>query len=131
MYSFPPVPSNPNTFESKNLTRHTTFFGCNSATSAPLVVYIANGGPPLGQAPLTNVSTFTDTFTPAQIEGVLDQAFDIATQGIPVLNVHGAVVKDPQFAVCLACAVADRPRARMGVKRSGVCESCLTRYCFS
>ncbi|OBZ71262.1 Lysophospholipase 3 [Grifola frondosa] len=55
-YSFPPVPSSPSTLASSNLTKHPTFFGCNSNTSAPLVIYFANGGPPLGQPAITNIS---------------------------------------------------------------------------
>ncbi|GJE87443.1 lysophospholipase [Phanerochaete sordida] len=127
VYSFPPIPTSPNVFEARNLTRHTTFFGCDTNHEAPLVVYIANGGPPLGQPPLTNLSTFTDTFTTPQIQAFMNQAFDVATQGIPISSTH----KDPEFPACLACAVVDRARARIGERRSGVCSTCLQRYCFS
>ncbi|EKM59981.1 uncharacterized protein PHACADRAFT_250811 [Phanerochaete carnosa HHB-10118-sp] len=127
VYSFPPVPSSPDVFAAHNLTKRTTFFGCNTAPEAPLVAYFANGGPPLGQTPLTNLSTFTDTFTPPQIQAIMNQVFDIATQGIPINEVE----KDPEFPVCLACAIVDRARARAGERRTGVCETCLARYCFS
>lgn len=126
VYPLPPIPKNADIFAAHNLTKRPTFFGCDTAHDAPLIVYIANGGPPIGQSPLTNLSTFTDTFMPSQIQSFMNQAFDIATQGIPV---NGA--KDPEFAVCLACAVVDRTRARIGEKRSGVCKTCLSRYCFN
>ncbi|KIP06142.1 hypothetical protein PHLGIDRAFT_468918 [Phlebiopsis gigantea 11061_1 CR5-6] len=125
-YSFPPVPATAAGFTAANLTKRPTFFGCNTSTSAPLLIYIANGGAPLGQVPQTNVSTFTDTFSASTIQGFLDQTFDIATQGIAVGD-----EKDPEWPVCLACAVVDRARARKGVDRSGACVGCLQRYCAS
>ncbi|PSR77273.1 hypothetical protein PHLCEN_2v7966 [Hermanssonia centrifuga] len=126
-YSFPPIPSSPNTFVSHNLVKQPTFFGCNSDTKAPLVIYIANGGAPLGQTPLTNIPTAQDAYNNSQIQGMLNQIFDIATQGIPI---HPDV-KDPEWPVCLICGVVDRARERAGIKRSGSCESCLQRYCWS
>ena len=125
-YSFPPVPTTPAGFIAGNLTKRPTFFGCNTSTSAPLLIYIANGGAPLGQAPLTNVSTFQSTFATATVQPFLDQAFDAATQGIA----KGAQ-KDPAWPVCLACAVVDRTRARLGDKRTGECVDCMARYCAS
>lgn len=90
------------------------------------MIYLANGGAPLGQVAVTNTSTFQDTFTPGQIQAMLDQTFDIATQGIPI-----GLSKDPEWPVCLACAVVDRARARAGEARTGACASCLSRYCSS
>ncbi|KAI0792492.1 lysophospholipase [Abortiporus biennis] len=125
-YSFPPVPSSIDVFSSQNLTKHPTFFGCDSSTTAPLVIYLANGGPPLGQVPLTNTTTAQDVYPPEEIQAMLNQIFDVATQGIPVNG-----TKDPEWPICLACAVVDRARARSGVRRSGVCSTCLSRYCWS
>ena len=94
------------------------------------MVYLANGGAPLGQAPLTNLSTSTDTFSVREIQAFMDQAFDVATQGIPIVK-SGKETKDPQWPACLACAVVDRARRELGVARSGVCSSCLKKYCWS
>ncbi|CAL1716575.1 unnamed protein product [Somion occarium] len=137
VYSFPPVPTTVSEFAARNLTKRPTFFGCNSSTSlhslhTPLIIYIANGAPPLGQEPLTNTATMQTTYEPEQIRGMLNQVFDIATQGIPHVNQRtGTLEKDAEWPVCLACAVVDRARARLGVKRSGICASCLDRYCWS
>ncbi|KDQ63909.1 hypothetical protein JAAARDRAFT_118304 [Jaapia argillacea MUCL 33604] len=122
-YSFPAVPTNTTQFIAQNLTLHPTFFGCDN-TSSPLLVYIANGGPPLGQTAVTN--TTGDTFEEPFAQAVLAQAFDIATQGIP-----SDYTKDPEYPACLACAVVDRARAREGIERSGVCSSCFAKYCWN
>ncbi|KZT18493.1 FabD/lysophospholipase-like protein [Neolentinus lepideus HHB14362 ss-1] len=124
-YTFPPIPLNTSTFIAKNLTRRPTFFGCDTPET-PLIVYIANGGPPAGQPAVTNTSD--DTWTPQLIEAFLDQTFDVATQGIT----NGTVgARDTEWGSCVACAVVDRERYRQGIARSGVCETCLARYCWS
>ncbi|OSD00770.1 lysophospholipase [Trametes coccinea BRFM310] len=132
-YSFPPVPSTQEEFLAQNLTKRPTFFGCNSPPSVgdPLVIYIANGGPPLGQAPLTNTSTGQLTYTPEGAQRFLDQVYDIATQGLPLSASDGSLVKDPEWPACLACAVVDRARRRLGFERAGICVGCFERYCWS
>ncbi|OBZ78154.1 Lysophospholipase 3 [Grifola frondosa] len=115
-YSFPPVPTSPSTFLSQNLTKYPTFFGCNTDLSAPLLIYLANVD---------------------QMNAMLAQTFDIATQGIPAepalpsANCQTALEKDPEWPACLACAVVDRARSKVGEERSGVCTKCLAKYCWS
>ncbi|KAI0759250.1 lysophospholipase [Trametes elegans] len=144
-YAFPRVPRTPAAFAAQNLTRRPAFFGCKSAAGAgagdPLVVYLANGGPPLGQAPVTNGTGDTLSYGARAVQAFLDQVFDLATQGIPVAAAaagdtagggEGAGVgKDPEWPVCLACAVVDRARRGLGIDRKGACERCLDRYCYS
>ncbi|KAI0759249.1 lysophospholipase [Trametes elegans] len=132
-YSFPPVPPTQSEFLSQNLTTRPTFFGCNSAASSgdPLVIYLANGGAPLGETPLTNKPTTQLSYTSDAVQAILDQVFDVATQGIPISGANGAEEKDPDWPVCLACAVVDRSRRELGIARSGVCATCLDRYCWS
>ncbi|OSX65636.1 hypothetical protein POSPLADRAFT_1134437 [Postia placenta MAD-698-R-SB12] len=127
-YAFPPVPPLESTFLAHNLTKRPTFFGCESTAESgePLVIYLANGGPPLGQPPLTNTSTSQFVYSADEIDGMLSQAFDVATQGIPE-----GLEKDALWPACLACAVVDRSRRRERIERSGVCESCMERYCWS
>jgi lysophospholipase len=127
-YSFPPVPSTPASFVSSNLTTRPTFFGCDTSTSAPLVIYIANGGPPRNAAgpPLTNVSTDQLAVEPADLQAMLDQTWAIATQGN-----SGSNMVDAMWPACLACAVVDRARNRSGVAREGSCASCFDRYCWA
>ncbi|CAL1698537.1 unnamed protein product [Somion occarium] len=131
-YSFPRVPTSVETFKSEGLTKHATFFGCDTTTSdAPVIIYSANGAPPLGQPPVTNLSGIETVFPPDQARAIFDQSFDIATQGIPITNVHGEVEKDPEWPICLACAVTDRMRLKAKAERSGICATCMARYCWS
>ncbi|THH29219.1 hypothetical protein EUX98_g4967 [Antrodiella citrinella] len=131
VYPFPPVPKTVEEFAAHNLTKRPTFFGCNSPSNVPLIIYIANGGPPLGEAPLTNTSTSQTAYQPTQIQAMLNQIHDVATQGIPAEGKDGKLEKDPLWPVCLACAVVEKQRSRTLARRSGVCESCLERYCWS
>ncbi|KIM35894.1 hypothetical protein M413DRAFT_32127 [Hebeloma cylindrosporum] len=127
-YSFPPVPGNTSTYVLQNLTTRPTFFGCNGNTTAPLVIYVANGGPPQGQPILTNQSSFFFDYPEDLLQSMLQQSFTFATQGRP--NSTAANAKDPEWPACLACAAADRARERSGASRSGVCVGCFERYCW-
>ncbi|KAF8189185.1 lysophospholipase [Mycena galopus ATCC 62051] len=138
---FPAVPTSLAAFAAANTTTRPTFFGCtpssptsspsSSSDAGPLLVYIADGAPPRDGAPaLTNTTTQQMIFTPDEIQGMLAQSFDIATQGA-IVEIDGRTVnEDPEWGACLACAVVDRVRERAGVARSGVCETCFTRYCW-
>ncbi|EJF58748.1 FabD/lysophospholipase-like protein, partial [Dichomitus squalens LYAD-421 SS1] len=102
-YFFPPVPNTTDVYLSQNLTRRPTFFGCNSsaASDEPFVIYIANGGPPLGQAPVTNTPTFQLEYSNGELGAMLDQTFGMAT----------GPEKDPDWPACLACAMVCSVRA--------------------
>ena len=129
-YSFPPVPPDNSTWLSEGLTKRPTFFGCNSsaAPGAPLVIYLGNGGPPLGETvAYTNTSTMQLSYSADELQAMLSQTFDIATQGIPL----NGTLKDLAWPVCLACAVVDRARENAAIPRSGTCESCMARYCWN
>jgi lysophospholipase len=129
-YSFPPVPNDTSTFVSQNLTTQPTFFGCNlNKDDAPLVIYIANGGPPQGQPALTNQTSFFFNYTDDLLQSMLQQSFTLATQGRPKRSSNS--LTDPAWPACLACAVADRARGRSGTKRAGVCVDCFERYCWT
>lgn len=126
-YSFPPVPTNVSEFIAQNLSTRPTFFGCDSNTEAPLIIYLANGGPPRnGETPLTNVAP--NNVTTAQLQAFLDQTYTIATQGNPA-NASSSI--DLEWPACLACGIVDRARNRTGVERSGICSSCFERYCWN
>ena len=131
-YSVPPVPTSLGEFTAQNLSTRPTFFGCNTTSaneSTPLVIYLANGGPPYnGEAPVTNTSTLQVSYNSSEIQAMLDQTFIIATQGYPA---NSSMTTDPEWPACLACAVVDRARERAGETRSGVCEDCFARYCWS
>ncbi|EPQ57044.1 FabD/lysophospholipase-like protein [Gloeophyllum trabeum ATCC 11539] len=120
-YSFPPVPSSVDDFIEKNLTSRPTFFGCNSSSPTPLIIYVPNGAPLPGQPPLTNTSSDQLEYSLMEVQGMLDQTFDMATlRGV-----------DDDWPACLACAVVDRARVMLGAIRSGVCETCMKEYCWS
>ena len=127
VYSFPSVPSTPASFVSSGLTTRPTFFGCDDPFSTPLVIYIANGGPPrnVEGPPLTNASTAQLSFGPTEIQGALDQTWAIATQGK-----SDSSSADAMWPACLACAVVDRTRQRSGASREGTCATCFDRYCY-
>ncbi|KAG1736436.1 lysophospholipase catalytic domain-containing protein [Suillus paluster] len=129
-YSFPPVPTALGEFTAQNLTTRPTFFGCNTTSSnasTPLLIYLANGGPPHnGQAPVTNTSTTQLSYALSEIQAMLSQTLVIATQGYPT----NGVTTDPDWPSCLACAIVDRARERAGEARSGICSTCLDRYCW-
>ncbi|KAJ6484319.1 lysophospholipase [Mycena vulgaris] len=131
--AFPAVPTSLAGFAAENLTSRPTFFGCTPSSSSsskapgPLLVYIANGAPPRdGSPPLTNTSLGQLTFTDDEMQGMLKQTFDVATQGAVV----GGALEDKEWGACLACAVVDRARARENLARSGVCTTCFSRYCW-
>lgn len=131
VYSFPPVPTSMGEYTAQNLTTRPTFFGCNTTSlneSTPLLIYLANGGPPHdGEASVTNTSTAQTSYSSSEIQAMINQTFVIATQGYPK---YGAT-KDPEWPSCLACAVVDRARERAGVARRGICTTCMDRYCWN
>ncbi|KIJ59975.1 hypothetical protein HYDPIDRAFT_117882 [Hydnomerulius pinastri MD-312] len=126
-YTFPPVPLTIADFIAQNLSTSPTFFGCDSSDSTPFIIYLANGGPPHdGEPALTNITA--SQLPLSQLQPILDQSFVIATQGRPAtLN----EVTDPEWPACLACAVVDRARVKVGAERTGVCASCFDRYCWN
>jgi len=140
IYRLPPLPTSTNVFIGQGLQTRPTFFGCGNFTSAsganissgggdtPLIIYLANGGPPPGQAPLTNTTTSQTIYTNSQIQGMLDQTFDIVTQGF---SGSGNTTKDEQWPLCLACAIFEPARARASnVARAPACDTCFSRYCW-
>ncbi|KAH7909777.1 lysophospholipase catalytic domain-containing protein [Hygrophoropsis aurantiaca] len=125
-YSFPPVPTNTSEFIAQNLATRPTFFGCDSSTEAPLIIYLANGGPPRnGETPLLNQAPASVTYP--ELQAILDQTYTVAAQGYPE---NSTAVIDPEWPACLACAIVDRARNRTGTARSGICATCMDRYCW-
>jgi lysophospholipase len=108
-------------------------------------IYIANGAPPPGQAPLTNTTTGQTVYNDTQLLGMFDQATIIASQGfsgagnttkgrsIPGTSLYRMTLNelvDAEWPLCLGCALFERSRAKEGVARAPLCESCFTRYCW-
>ncbi|KAJ7494438.1 lysophospholipase [Mycena galericulata] len=126
-YSFPQIPATQAEFLAQNLTIQPTFFGCDEAQDIPIILYFPNGGPPPGTPPITNASTNQLSFPDlALVQAIIDEAGEIVSRGRP----QNGEVRDGLFPVCVACALADRERSRLGLKRDSQCEVCFERYCY-
>jgi len=116
-------------FISAGLTTRPTFFVANTKSSAPLVIYIANGGPPrnLTGPPLTNTSSLQAVYQPDILQTTTwNQSWQIATTGKSDSNRCG------QDVACLPglCRCRSRQTLGSGKEREGVCASCFERYCW-
>ncbi|KAL9614257.1 MAG: hypothetical protein Q9167_001213 [Letrouitia subvulpina] len=118
--AFPAVPDQ-NSFVNLGLNTHPTFFGCNSSNTSsvtPLVVYIPNS-PYVFHS---NVSTFTPSYDNAMRAGFVRNGYEVATMG------NGTA--DPQWPVCVACAVLSRSLERTGTSVPDACAQCFRKYCW-
>lgn len=114
-----------NTFLNLGLSKKPTFFGCdrNNLTDfdghyPPLIVYVPN-------APYhcySNTSTFQLVYSRKQMLEMVQNGYHIAT--------CGAGQADPEWPVCLACAITQRSRERKDEQLSPRCERCFNKYCW-
>ncbi|KAJ7184570.1 lysophospholipase [Mycena filopes] len=127
-YSFPQIPATQAEFLAQNLTTRPTFFGCDEAQDVPMILYFANGAPlPGEQQAITNASTSQLSFPDlALVQAIIDQAGESVARGRP----RDGEARDALFPVCVACALVDRERSRVGMERDKVCEGCFERYCY-
>ncbi|KAI9852074.1 MAG: hypothetical protein M1838_001871 [Thelocarpon superellum] len=120
---FPIVPP-ATTFVNRNYTTQPVFFGCDArltttgSADAPIVLYLANAP----YSAYTNYSFFQETTSLPQMSEILENSFNLVTQGNGTL--------DAEWAVCLACAAIDRSLAQVDMPRSTQCAQCLDRYCW-
>ncbi|KAJ7042058.1 lysophospholipase [Mycena alexandri] len=118
-YNFPNIPETQAEFAAQNLTTQPTFFGCDEAQNVPMILYFANGGPPQGQPAITNASTSQLSFPDLGfVQAIIDQAGEIVARGRP----PNGKARDSLFPVCVACALADRERSRLALKRDAQCD---------
>jgi lysophospholipase len=130
--SFPTVPGK-NSFLNLGLNDRPVFFGCNKTTKAtPLVVYI----PYHPYVYTANISTWSTTVNNTERDAIIANGYQVATMG------NGT--RDPEWPVCMACAILLRSFQREGngerqVNGTGTafgvgvptgCASCLNRYCW-
>ncbi|KAL8849695.1 MAG: hypothetical protein Q9221_005305 [Calogaya cf. arnoldii] len=118
--SFPSIPDT-NTFVNLGLNTRPTFFGCNSSNTSsisPLIVYIPNA-PYVFQS---NVTTFTFSYNTTARNSMVQNGYDVATMG------NGTV--DPQWPVCVGCAILSRSLERTETQVPQACEQCFQRYCW-
>lgn len=125
---FPSIPDQ-NTFVNLGLNNRPTFFGCNISNITtlprgqfnipPLVVYVPN-------APYitpSNVSTFDLEYNDTQRNAIIQNGYDVATQG------NGTM--DAEWPTCMACAVMQRSWYKTGATVPDVCNTCFNRYCWN
>ncbi|GAA6035969.1 hypothetical protein JCM8097_005191 [Rhodosporidiobolus ruineniae] len=135
--NFPPVPPTQQEFVDQGLTNRPTFFGCNSTAggwmnvsdSYPILIYLPNAQAPTSNPYLTNTSTFKLDYDYDEVVGFLDSAHANAMKGFP--NPDTPTTPDPEWPLCLKCAVVDRARSRAMLNRTEACQSCFNRYCWS
>lgn len=119
---FPAVPD-VNTFVNLGLNNRPHFFGCNSSaeinSDTPLIIYIPN-------APYvfnSNVSTFQLSYNMSERNAIINNGYDVATQGNGTL--------DSQWPTCVGCAIIQRSLERTGTTVPDVCQTCLRNYCWN
>nr|AIC33790.1 patatin and cPLA2 [Puccinia cf. psidii AE-2014] len=126
---FPRVPESEE--EYLKLRQHPTFFGCEE-TETPLVVWLPNAPPIDGSPGITNTSYQRIQVSNDEAEKIISAASQIAYRGFPTdQQIKDKMYRDPLWGGCLACAVVDRSRFRLGVKREGLCSYCFQRYCWN
>lgn len=128
-FSFPYVPG-VDTFLHNNLTARPTFFGCyasnltslmkevNTTYVPPLVVYTAN-------RPWTfesNTSTFKLKYDDDDKLSMIQNGFAVST--------YNNLTIDEDFPKCVACAILQRSKERMGVEMGAECKKCFSDYCW-
>ncbi|KAJ7700868.1 lysophospholipase catalytic domain-containing protein [Mycena rosella] len=127
-YAFPSIPSTPAEFLAQNLTTQPTFFGCDEDQDVPMILYFANGAPPPGKPAITNASTGQLSFPDlGLVQAIIDEAGESVSRGRP----QNGEARDGLFPVCVACALSDRERSRLGMKRDSQCDVCFERYCYN
>ncbi|KAI0997149.1 Lysophospholipase [Podosphaera aphanis] len=119
-FPFPAVPDS-NSFINLGLNNRPVFFGCdptNITGDAPLIVYIPNA-PYLVQS---NASTLNLSYTDTQRNSIIQNGFDVATQGNSTL--------DPMWPTCMGCATLSRSFVKTATPVPDACKTCFTSYCW-
>ena len=128
---FPSVPDI-NTFLNHGLNTRPVFFGCyannftelRSRTGAsddyvpPLIVYTSN----YPYSFYSNMSSFQTVFTTEEISGVIENGYNVATQGNSTY--------DAEWGACVGCAIIQRELERRNQSQTEQCQQCFSRYCW-
>jgi lysophospholipase len=119
--AFPSIPD-VNTFVNLGLNNGPTFFGCDAGNltgPSPLIVYVPNA--PYNTQ--SNFSTFTLSYTDEVRNEVIQNGYNVATQGNGTL--------DSEWPACVACAVLSRSFTRTKTTVPSACTDCFNRYCWN
>lgn len=118
---FPPVPD-VYTFINLGLSSRPSFFGCNTSNltaDTPLVVYLPNG--PYSYN--SNTSTFDMQYNNTQRNAIINNGYNMATQGNGTL--------DSSWAGCVSCAILSRSFERTKTSVPSACSQCFQKYCWN
>ncbi|RPA71949.1 hypothetical protein BJ508DRAFT_381808 [Ascobolus immersus RN42] len=127
----PAVPTSAEIFIREGLNRRPTFFGCDE-TGGALIAYLPNN--PVSY--YTNFSTLTSNVTYEEQEDFYRNGRQsILTPLTPESAKPGAkggpkLVRQEEFAKCLACAVVQRSKQRQGVEVGKECQKCFDMWCW-
>ena len=105
----PPIPS-VDTFISEGLNQRPTFFGCNNP-DVMTIIYLPNQDYTFA----SNQSTFKESYTVEETDGMIANGVQIATKG-----------GDQQWPLCLACGIM----GKTGGQLPDGCQACLDEYCY-
>ncbi|KJK86458.1 Lysophospholipase [Metarhizium anisopliae BRIP 53284] len=118
---FPAVPGK-DTFVNLGLNSRPAFFGCDSSNltaPSPLIVYIPNY-PYIYES---NISTFQMAIKSDERDAIVQNGWAVATQ----LN----STRDPDWAVCVGCAMLARSFERTRTAVPDKCRQCFANYCWN
>ncbi|PFH60903.1 hypothetical protein XA68_10148 [Ophiocordyceps unilateralis] len=119
---FPSVPGQ-DTFVNLGLNARPTFFGCDAANltaPSPLIIYLPNAP----YLTFSNVSTLTKlAFSPDERDALIENGRAMATQ------LNSAL--DPNWPVCVGCAILSRSFDRTGLRVPDSCRKCFRKYCWN
>ena len=120
--AFPSIPDQ-NTFVNLGLNQRPTFFGCDPENMtetglAPLIVYVPNNP----YVTFSNVSTFDPDYNTTQRNAIIQNGYDVATMGNFTI--------DPEWGVCLGCAILSRSWYKTNTTAPEACRNCFDRYCW-
>jgi len=126
---FPVIPS-AETFINLGLNRRPTAFGCNagvasnsstggSSVAYPLILYIPN----TPYTALSNVSTFTMSYSDTDRNAIIQNGYNVATMG------NGTV--DASWPTCVGCFILQRSLVRSSRAIPAQCQTCYQRFCYN
>jgi lysophospholipase len=118
--AFPAVPGKA-TFLNKGFNTKPTFFGCdadNTTDLSPLIVYIPN----YPYIYTSNISTFQMATNESERDAIVQNGWAVATQ------LNGT--RDPDWPVCVGCAIIERSLRRTNTSVPDKCRECFNRYCW-
>ncbi|ODV91276.1 hypothetical protein CANCADRAFT_31967 [Tortispora caseinolytica NRRL Y-17796] len=102
------------------MLEHPIFFGCNQPDT-PLIVYLPN----THFTDEANYSTLKLQYTKDELAGMMNNAYNILTQGNNTL-----AKSDVKWTDCARCATILRTSQHHDLKLPDTCQQCFSEYCY-